>query len=489
MQTVVGVEGSQSQGGESLEKVLQHLVRTGDPVGVVRLVERWGELHPPVSREGRLAEARAWLDLRQMDRAWGRLRDATEANPEDADALVLTAEMYIERGWPARARKVLEQVQRLDPGRVNLEGLLIQAAEPPRQPPPNAKEIERHGTEEQQRELAERYLSTGSILRARTLLDALNRKSPGNRRVEHLLWGIRGEFVNRAQSMSSLLGELFPPGAVEDWEEGGHTESAGRGRDAETAEISRMEAMRAARPAFPSLFRRPDQPIDLSGGRPDDEDEVTISAVMASREELLDPPSHDATDAHVDLGGLSPLEDTGDTQILKVIPSNTGPRVQTAVDGPIHKAKEAPDPLRNTLNLRAWQKSMGVTPPGGDEHTEEVSDFPEEDGDRVVMKRNGASRDEPSSPKPVRAGPIEVIDKVPTPVPLPEDVPDPSVEMLTVEESAEALPEPDPLPAPQGPSVLRLVAVGALLLAFVLFAAVLALLLFAGWPPLSGPNP
>jgi hypothetical protein len=61
--------------------------------------------------------------------------------------------------------------------------------------------------------------------------------------------------------------------------------------------------------------------------------------------------------------------------------------------------------------------------------------------------------------------------------------------MLTVEESAEALPEPDPLPAPQGPSVLRLVAVGALLLAFVLFAAVLALLLFAGWPPLSGPNP
>ena len=53
-------------------QVLRRLVQSGDSRGIIRLVERWLE-HGGVTQAARMAEARAFMDLCLMDRAWVRL--------------------------------------------------------------------------------------------------------------------------------------------------------------------------------------------------------------------------------------------------------------------------------------------------------------------------------------------------------------------------------------------------------------------------------
>ncbi|MFT5685927.1 MAG: hypothetical protein ACI8RZ_006882, partial [Myxococcota bacterium] len=80
---------------------------------VIRLGEAWSH-QSPLPREAALAQARAFLSLKLMDRAWVRLRELTDASSEDIAPLLLTADMFLERGWPARARKVLQRAERID---------------------------------------------------------------------------------------------------------------------------------------------------------------------------------------------------------------------------------------------------------------------------------------------------------------------------------------------------------------------------------------
>ena len=79
-------------------RALRHLVATHQPRGVIRLVERWAE-HGVLSTEVRIQEAEAFLSLKLMDRAWVRLREAAEGAPEDRHVKILTAEMFVGRGW------------------------------------------------------------------------------------------------------------------------------------------------------------------------------------------------------------------------------------------------------------------------------------------------------------------------------------------------------------------------------------------------------
>ena len=58
-----------------------------------------------------LAAARALLSLRLMDRALNRLRALTDANADDVDALALTAELMLERGWAARATRTRRSIR------------------------------------------------------------------------------------------------------------------------------------------------------------------------------------------------------------------------------------------------------------------------------------------------------------------------------------------------------------------------------------------
>ena len=100
--------GEQEPSALRFSQVLRRLVGDGDARGVIRLVERWME-HGAVSQTARIAQARAFMDLRLMDRAWVRLREAAQAEPGSVMVQLLTAEMFVERGWPGKALPVLER--------------------------------------------------------------------------------------------------------------------------------------------------------------------------------------------------------------------------------------------------------------------------------------------------------------------------------------------------------------------------------------------
>ncbi len=406
---------SNEPSSRELAAAVAHAERRGDLQAVIRLVEAW-ERDNPVGLEPGLAQARAFLGLRLMDRAWVRLRELGQQHAEDPDVLALTADVFVQRGWPARARKVLDRLQELAPDHAALPRLTEQASQPPAGPPADARDIERQGDPDALVKLAEDYLATGSFLRAKSILERVRRSGAMNRRVELLLWGLQGDFVPRGTSIADLMADL---GVTGGWEIVDHTDAARAAdlgqADPPTAEVTRsvlVEAGMLDAPSddrFPSLFRRV-QDGPLPGG---EDEEVTVSSGMASPDELKDAPVEDRTDpgtaAGTDLGG--------DTRIMQVIPGPGGGTLGQA-DGPIHH--DAPETtasgLKETLDLRAWQESMGM----GSAVVDDDDDYLEaEDEDLVVMtRREEPASDDPPAPAP-RQSPIEVIEKHPVPDPAP----------------------------------------------------------------------
>ena len=200
-------------------QVLRRLSESGHSRGLVRLVERWAE-HGDLNQAARLAQARAFIDLRLMDRAWVRLREAVEAEPESSEVQLLMAEMFIERGWPGRARKNLLRVASTDLDEMEQQwlGRLQQSAsESPKGPPDNAQDIEMSGTADDVLLLAEQYLAAGSLVRAESLLERLMRDGFSPPRVSDLLWGIRGNFGSAGTSSEDLLDELSGGERTAEW--------------------------------------------------------------------------------------------------------------------------------------------------------------------------------------------------------------------------------------------------------------------------------
>ncbi|NOY24940.1 MAG: tetratricopeptide repeat protein [Oligoflexia bacterium] len=389
---------------------------------MIRLVETW-DRNGQVTLPAVLAQARAFLSLRLMDRAWVRLREAGQRAPDSPDVLALTARVFVERGWPGRARRLVDQLAQVAPDHPDLARLQDQVLHAPQRPPANAREIERSANPTRLLKLAETYLATGSFLRAKSILERVRRVEPMNRRVEVLLWGLQGDFVPRGRSLGDLLSDFGPHN---EWEASEHTESVRRADlgavDPPTAEVSRatLEAAGLAEPgaadAFPSLFRQ----VETGSGQGgiDLDDEVTAAAGLASTEQLQNPPLAEHTDP-----GHVAVEGGGDTQIMQVIPGPGG-GVLAAVRGPIHTPADRPNGLKETLNLRAWQESMGMSGASVDEAPPDEEDFLEaEDQDLVVMTRREESN-LVAPEEPHRAGPIEVIEKHPQP-PVPPQPPAP----------------------------------------------------------------
>lgn len=414
-----------------LARALAAAEARNDAVAVIRVVERWLELGaPPVS--ARLAEARALLSLRLGDRAWVRLREVTEQDADHVDALLLLGEMFVARGWPPRALRVLERLDQLGHGGPAVEQLRRAAAAPPQQPPADAREIERVGDTAALLALAESFLLAGSVIRAQALLERLSRTAPEHPRVRALLWGVRGEFVDRHAPLEALLQETAPEVIVAGASRmpfGGFLPAVeAEANDHETAEASRHGGgLELDAAAFPQLFRGA-----AGGGHElEKDDEVTMAAVLS-------PASA--------VGALAPREDTdpdalraresGDTQIMQVIQSGGG-RKLGAVEGPVHaRSGGAPGAnLHKTLDLRAWQQEMGVAPGEPEEDWIE-----EEDQDLVVMNRKD-DRPAPAPPPPVeRRAPVEVVTRPAPPVAAPSP-------RLVVEEGPDA-----ELTPPEGPS-------------------------------------
>ena len=267
---------------------------------MVRVVERWSRSGEP-TRAAQLAQARAFLALTLMDRAWVRLRELNEAHPGDRETQLLTARMFIARGWPVRARKVLAQLE----ASPEVARLSVEAAKPPRQPPSNAREIEASGSPQQQVELAEAFLAAGSFLRAKGLLERMSRqRGPWSQRVDDLLWATAGDFAREDGDPVELARSLAP-------EVIGIDDDSGSGDLISSSEVTATGVGEAAggdkKQAFPALFRRVEQ---LEEGNTTEE--VTLISRLATTAELQEQREPTDTDEWRDEGG-------GDTQIRMVI--------------------------------------------------------------------------------------------------------------------------------------------------------------------------
>ena len=182
-----------------------------------------------------------------------------------------------------------------------------------------------------------------------------------------------------------------------------------------------------------------------------------------------------------------------DTQIMLVL--RPGEK-QSGRPMHIRREEQGRDSLRETLNLREWQQSMGVLPTGGfptgagrdgsgrdgsgrdgsgrDGSGRETGSDIERERDKeqeenvVVVKRTAPAEPLPVEPSGLRKRPIEVVEKIPLPPPPAQ-----------VEAEAESEPEhtgdhPAQPPAPDMKAVMRVLALLGILM-FLGLATLLAL--------------
>ncbi len=384
-----------------LEDAVARLSVSADWQGVIRLVEAWAGEGAPTPR-ARLYEGRAFLRLRLMDRALMRAREANDALGDDPDALRLLAEVYVERGWPLRARKPLTTLRSLPPTAAiptaEIDALWARShADPPR-PEAGARDAEREADPPKLLALAEAFLATGSFLRGTGILERLKKSDPDHPRVRELLWGIAGDFSSGAPSLDALLaGPAFMPVApTGDFpDDAEHTESVRDGRllPDDFSEEAPDET------AFPALFKYGATPP------PDEAEESSAESAEATVATGIGAPPV----LQIIAGGAG-----GDTQIMQVIGGGEA-------DGPLHRRREAAS--KEPFNLRQWQSDMGVRP--------RDSDLGDADGDRSDVTGGGrmeeedenvvlVHRESPASEPPrVFSRPIEVVEKHPVPVVAP----------------------------------------------------------------------
>jgi hypothetical protein len=352
-----------------LEGVVQHLADKGDHRSLVTLVETWGELGEP-SIPARLALARSLLALRCFDRAWARVRDLVEAPEPNLDALQIAAEMFLLRGWPNQARKILQRGLERVPHHPALLALDKRAQEPLPSVDENTAESEAATVAELIR-VAEQYMARGSMVRARSLLERVRRRVSDHPRAVELLWAMDGLFVT-SEPLDALCrkwGPALPSQMDNDLEEEPeHTESA------------RVEDLRSSdsEDSFPQLFRNlgasnrlpPESP-------PEKKPELELLSTPISE---FDSNEQTAVTFMAELGAYHEepppeLTDAGeDTQIARVM-SKKG--VQQ-VSGVVHLGTA---PVDSRFNLEDYRREMGMTGSGLD------SDFggPEDEDDSVVI--------------------------------------------------------------------------------------------------------
>lgn len=398
-----------------LDRVCAALAARSDRRGLVRLVERWSRAGD-ATRSAWLLQARALVDLCLMDRAWVRLNELLTRDPDDAEAILLAAEMFIGRGWPVRARKLLGRAPESLANNARYQELWRQSEEPPLQPDPNAREIERTGSPQELLDLAVRFQATGSFLRAKSILERLKRQpGPWSARVDDLLWALSGESA-REEGDPIALARSLAPEIETDWDRGESTESV-RLSDLATGDEGDDDR------AFPALFRRLEEPTETA----EHSNEVTSVSVLADaralREHIRSPDDDDDdSDEREHLQPLNNEARTGDTQIMLVVRKDGR---SNAADTAHRVKDDAGYNLRETLNLREYQRSVGMDPAAA-EASEEVA-LEEEDNELIVVTRREKDPSEDITEPPDDAkAPVEVVE-MPIPVRRPAPAQPPAV--------------------------------------------------------------
>ncbi|MFH1466668.1 MAG: tetratricopeptide repeat protein [Pseudomonadota bacterium] len=475
-----------------LDGVVEYLWDSKNLRGLICLVERWSSVEPP-SRVGRMFQVRAFLSLRLMDRAWLHLRKLMEDDPSDLQAAALATEMFLDRGWPSRARKVVTEAEERHPGDPIVASLKVLCDGPPRTPPANARELEQHGSAAQILDLAERFMATGSLLRARALLERIRNTDPTRTRAKDLLWALDGDFDVGDVRPEDLAAQLAP--TFRDHVHIGATELEPPGADEVTATRIPLEDDDAHEAEFPALFRRIG--LEMLPLHDDDTGEITQARALASPEDLRQAAPAETTG---ELDAVEPRRE--DTEVMMVIPKGGGEQAPPA-EGPRHRRRVQDYDLRATLDLQGYRKHMGMAVPALSDLTTDADDteddaepvsLEDEDADLVVVtKREQPARSAGPVASP-RVGPMRVIEKHPVPEPeaRPEVVPaapqppaprPPPVAPPRVSAVRPPAPRPAPVHEPdEGGDDLELrprgPRLGLLLLALVVLGGMLAL---GGW--------
>ncbi len=383
-------------------------------------VERWAEVAEPTDI-ARLAQARAFLELRLMDRAWIRLRELNETSEKSIDAQILTGRMFIERGWQGQAKKALEQALKgvsEDAARAEIRQLLAAAQTPPA-PEPEAPDGD--GDIPALLVVAEFHLSQGALLKAQRVLERVKRVAPDDQRAADLLWALHGDFTIPETEWHELIERYGAEFALPNdmTEESEHTEAVQRVDPATLMELDDLGA-----PSFPSLFRSAEAEED---GRTDSGDVTITSAVPALLREKINEEA--------DLAG-------GDTQIVRVIHNERGGDLGAARGG-IH----LPSPAAVPFDLATFRREMGVDPQENTPISEfsrlavlnanlqapisnlghgtptftEGAGVEEEDDERIVFTRREPIREEapPEDIEPDAATPVPITVETEAPVRAP----------------------------------------------------------------------
>ena len=384
------------------------LLGKGDSAAVLRLIAAWEPVGSP-TLAARVAEGRALLELRLVDRALARAREAIEVAPSDRAAMRLLAEAYLDRGWPLRARPVLDNLRAAGE---DVAALTARLALEPTRPEALAREVEVGGSFEDRLRLAEQFMAAGIASRAGALLEKLAAERPAHGRVESLRWALAGQFAGREPielQVKRALPAILELSAVP--EESEHTESL-------TGEAGLLLEPEPVSAPFPPLFKRAPTPSEpLPPGSPEDEEEKTANTLL--------PEGAPAPVALTSLTGGS----ANDTQILMVVGEGEG--------GPMHRKREE---AGRTLNLREWQASMGVDPLASDLDGVELSEELRLPDRAPLVETVHAPRPAPE-PEVGYDRPIEVIERHPVPDPtLLLDIP-----LEEVEEAGAPARDPRPL--------------------------------------------
>lgn len=324
------------------------------------LVEKWSETADPTV-PARMDQAEAFLRLRMMDRAWARLKPLIEAQVGGTRPYVLAARVFLDRGWPGKARKVVQQGLERDDGDDTLQALWEEASVDP-------EPFDTHLADDADAEpdvvvsVAEHFMTQGAFVRARSLLERVRRDVPDHRRANDLLWAIEGDYdldepiidvVERCAPDLSTLADLA--------DDSDHTESANL--DDLPLQIERD----ADADRFPALFRSL-EPTDQSGAQAD-EGEITAVSSLAEMKRLAEA----AEAARAASGDMSE-----DTQIMRVV--RKAGSLEPVAEGEAHVETPAVD---SSFNLADFRREMGMQPPKIDSDVD--FDVPDDEDENVVM--------------------------------------------------------------------------------------------------------
>ncbi len=362
-----------------LEATCARLLELGEHRTVVAFVEKWAETQDPTV-DARIRQAEALLELKLMDKAWVRLKALVDSGVGGVRPHRLSGRMFLERGWPAKARKVLQQGLEHKPDDASLL-VLLEAAQSPIEGPDTSRADAEDVTSAELVTLAEHFMVQGAFVRARSLLERVRRSDDVPARACQLLLALDGDFeldepisqlvVRHGASLVSL------PDIGEDSD---HTESAN------LSDLPLQVERDEVDDRFPALFRDLEaQPaVPPSTAELDPSQEVTAVSSLAEVRQMLEaiPRSTNAPG-------------TGDdTQIMRVVHRGG---MEAVRPGAAHTNTPEPDA---SFNLAEFQREMGMVPRPMSSDMDFVG--PEDEDESVVLVTRQGEPTDPQLDAPER---------------------------------------------------------------------------------------